>query len=202
MARLMSMAGFVLPLSGVLLALANWTASPDKAWAWTVAIVIFLVMAIVRLWSQRGIRRSSEDAASAQVYASVSRTVVVAAVMMVIPLAVTLAHAYGLVSDRDLGLRATMIILGAYLAAVGNNLPRMLPPVASMPGNAADIQAFQRFAGRAWVLGGLGFAIAWLALPIDTAVPVSAAVVAAALIGTVLQLLRLRKPGQGAPSLG
>jgi hypothetical protein len=195
------MVGLVLPLSGVLLALANWTASPEKAWAWAVAIVIFMVMTIVRLWSQLGIRRSSETA-SAQVYASVSRTVVVAAVMMVIPLAVTLAHAYGLVSDRDLGLRATMIILGAYLAAVGNNLPRMLPPVASMPGNAADIQAFQRFAGRAWVLGGLGFAIAWLALPIDTAVPVSAAVVAAALIGTVLQLLRLRKPGQGAPSLG
>ena len=189
-----SRAGIALPLLGVVLALANWNVRPEKGWAWAVAIVIFVVMVVVRHLSQLAIRRSSGDASAARNLAAVPRAVVVGALMMVIPLAVTLAHAYGVVSDRDSGIHATMIILGLYLAAIGNGLPRMLPPVASMPGNAAQIQAFQRFAGRTWMLGGLGFAIAWLVLPIDLALPVSMAVVASALVLSIVQLLRLRKP--------
>ncbi len=87
-----------------------------------------------------------------------------------------------------------MIIIGLYLAAIGNVLPRSLPPTSSMPGNAAQVQAFQRFAGWMWVLGGLGFAAAWLVLPKDTAVPVSVAVVAGAIVLIIVQLQRLRKP--------
>jgi hypothetical protein len=77
----------------------------------------------------------------------------------------TLAHAYGVVDDPDGGRRATMIIFGAYFAAFGNTLPRMLPAVSSMQCNGARVQAFQRLAGWTWVLCGLGFATAWLALP-------------------------------------
>ena len=133
--------------------------------------------------------------------ASVTSAVVFGALMMIIPLALTLAHAYGLVDDPDSGQRTTMIMVGAYLAVTGNAMPRMLPPTSSMQGDGARVQAFQRLAGWTWALCGLGFATAWLALPIDAAGPVSTALCAAAMIVTIVQLLRLRKPRQHAPGL-
>ncbi len=191
-------AATALPLIGIALALANWNARPDAAWAWAAVIVICVVMLIARHHSQLALRRSPGDASSVRGLASVTGAVVIAALMMIIPLTLTLAHAYGLVDDPDSGRRMTMIILGAYLAATGNAMPRLLPPVSSMPSNGARVQAFQRLAGWTWALGGLGFATAWLALPIDAAASVSTVLVAAAMIVTIVLLLRLRKPRQRA----
>jgi hypothetical protein len=136
----------------------------------------------------------------------VTRGVVFGALMMVIPLAMTLAHAYGLVDDPGGGRRTTMIIIGAYLAAVGNAMPRQLQPVWSMQGNGAQVQAFQRLMGWTWALAGVGIATAWLVLPIDAAQPVSPVLVTAAGIVTIVQLVRLRKvrlhkPRHHAPDL-
>src|SRR6187402_3391093 len=124
-----SRSGLVLPFVAIGLALANWTARPAAAWAWAAVIVISVVMVIVRHFSQLAFRRSSGDAASVRTSASVTGAVAFGALMMIIPLATTLAHAYGVVDDPDSGQRATMILLGAYLAATGNAMPRMLAPV-------------------------------------------------------------------------
>ena len=191
--RIVSAGGLILPVLGIALALGNWSVRPDKALAWASVTVLLAGMIVVRLVAGR-VMRGLSDPATIRNIAAIPRAVAVGAVMVVIPLAVSLAHAYGLVGDRESGFHATMIIIGLYLAAIGNALPRSLPPAASMPGNAAQVQAFQRFAGWTWVLGGLGFAAAWLLLPKDMAVPVSVAVVAGALVLIVVQLLRLRKP--------
>lgn len=196
-----SRAGSAVPLVGIVLALANWNAQPDAAWKWSVAIVVLVVMVIARHVLQLALRRSSGDAASARIFASASSAVVLGAVMVVIPLAVQLAETYGVLNDPDSGKRTVMIIIGLYLAATGNSLPRLLPPVSAMQGNAARAQAFQRLLGWTWVVFGLGFAIAWLVLPIDAAGPVSVALVAAAFIVTMVQVIRLRKPRQDAPGL-
>jgi Ca2+/Na+ antiporter len=187
-----------LPLMGILLALANWNARSDAAWAWAAAIAMFVVMVIALYGAQRAVRRSSGDAASIRNVASVTGAVVFGALMMVIPLAVALAHAYGVVDDPDSGRRATMIIFGAYLVAFGNSLPRMLPPVSSMQCSSARVQAFQRQSGWTWVLCGLGFTTAWLALPLEAAANVSLALMAAAMLVTIGQLLRLRRPRKHA----
>src|SRR5687767_11279641 len=120
-------AGTALALIGIVLALANWNARPDSAWAWAAAIATFVVMIIVQYLTQLAFRRSSKDVAWVRGFASVNSAVVFGALMMVIPLAVTLAHTYGLVDDPDGGKRATMIIFGVYFAATGNALPRMFP---------------------------------------------------------------------------
>ena len=120
---------------------------------------------------------------------------------MIVPLAMTLGHAYGVVEDPDGGRAASMIVLGLSLAVAGNAIPRMLPPMSSMQCDGARVQAFQRLAGWTWMLCGLGFATAWLALPIDAAATVSTALVLAAMIVTIVQLLRLRKPRHHAPGL-
>ena len=194
--------GSVLPLIAIGLALANWNAKPAAAWAWAAAIVMFVVMIAVQRRSQLALGRSPGDATSVRGVASVAGAVVFGALMMIIPLALTLAHAYGLVDDPDSRMRrTTMIMLGAYLAVTGNAIPRMLPPTSSMPCGGARVQAFQRHAGWTWALCGLGYAMAWLALPIDVAGPISMALVATAMIVTIVQLLRLRKPGPHAPRL-
>ena len=191
-----------LPLIGIGLALANWNAKPAAAWAWAAAIVVLVVMVAVRRHFQLALSRSPGDAASVRSVASVASAVVFGALMMIIPLALTLAHAYGLVEDPDSGMqRTTMIMVGAYLAVTGNAMPRMLLPTSSMPGGGARVQAFQRHAGWTWVLCGLGFAMAGLALPVDALTPISFALVATAMIVTIVQLLRLRKPRPHAPHL-
>jgi hypothetical protein len=126
----------------------------------------------------------------------------IGALMMIIPLAMTLAHAYGLVDDPTGGRRASMIICGAYLVVMGNAMPRALPPVTSKPRLDALIQAFHRRAGWTWVLCGLAFLTASLALPIKTAGPVSMALVGAATVATIVQILRLaHQTRQHAPGL-
>ena len=194
--------GSVLPLVAIGLALANWNAKPAAAWAWAAAIVVFVVMVAVQRRFQLASSRSPGDAVSVRSAASVAGAVVFGALMMIIPLALTLAHAYGLVDDPDTGMRrTTMIMVGAYLAVTGNAMPRMLPPTSSMPCGGARVQAFQRHAGWTWVLCGLGMAMAGLALPIDAQTPISLALVATAMIVTIVQLLRLRKPQPHAPRL-
>ncbi|HET9834669.1 MAG TPA: hypothetical protein VFP91_23270 [Vicinamibacterales bacterium] len=192
--RIASLAASALPFVGIALALANWNARPDRPWAWTAAVVMFLVMVAVPQGFQFAFRRSSKDvvkAALARTVATVNNGVVFGALTMIIPLTMRLAHAYGLVDDPNSLNRAMVIISGVYLVVMGNAMPRSLPPISSMQGHGARVQAFQRFAGWTWVLCGLGFVVAWLALPIGTARPVSMAFVGAAMIVTVLQLLRL-----------
>ena len=194
--------GLVLALVAIGLALANWNAKPAAALAWVAVIVISVVMVAVQRLSQVALSRSPNDAAWVRGVASVDGAVVFGALMMIIPLALTLAHAYGLVDDPDSGMRrTTLIMIGAYLAVTGNAMPRMLPPTSSMPGGGARVQAFQRHAGWTWVLCGLGLAMAGLALPIDAQTPISLALVVTAMIVTIVQLLRLRKPQPHAPRL-
>jgi hypothetical protein len=196
--RISSRASALLPAIGIALALANWYARPAAAWAWAAAIVMFLVMVAARRRSQLAVRRCSADAASVRSRASVNGAVVSGALIMLVPLAGSLAHAYGVVDDPDGGKRITMVILGAYLVVTGNALPRHVARSSSMQCSGARIQAFQRFAAWTWVIGGLGFATAWLTLPIDAAAPVSVAVMAAAIIVTTVRLFQLRKPQQPA----
>ena len=185
-----------LPVAGIVLALANWNARPAAAWAWAAAVAMLLIMlSVPRRW-QLALRRSPGQVAAIRAAATITGAVAFGALMMVIPLAVTLAHAHGIADDPDSGRRATMIVLGAYLVMTGNAMPRMLPPIASMRCDGARVQAFQRLAGWTWTLCGLGFIGAWLALPIGAAEPVSTTVVVAAMIVTIVQVVRLRRPRQ------
>ena len=194
--------GSALPLIAIGLALANWNAKPAAAWAWAAVIVISVVMVAVQRFWELALSRSPGDAALVRSVDSVASAVVFGALMMIIPLALTLAHAYGVVDDPASGMqRTTMIMVGAYLAMTGNAMPRMLPPTSSMPCGGAQVQAFQRLAGWTWALCGLGLAMAGLVLPMDTAGPISMALVATAMIVTIVQLLRLRKPRPHAPRL-
>ena len=185
---------------GLVLVVANWYARPDAAVAWTAALAMFAIMvAALRLSGRPAVHRSTEDATALR---RIPTAVVFAALMMGIPLALTLARLYGVVADTDLGRRSTGVLIGAFLVMLGNVMPKHLPPLSSMRCDGARHQAFQRLAGWTWVLCGLGSAMSWLALPIDAA-QIATIVLALTAMGVVIvQLLRLRRPRKDEPAHG
>jgi hypothetical protein len=177
---------------GIVLVLPNWYAKPEAALAWTAVLAMFAVMV--------GALRVSQRVSTAKTTAvpgldSIPTAVVFAALMMGIPLALTLARSYGLVDGSDdLSRRSTGVLIGAFLMMLGNVMPKNLPPpVSSMRCDGARQQAFQRRAGWTWVLCGLASAIGWLALPIDSAEIAAIALPATALVVTIVHLVHLSR---------
>jgi hypothetical protein len=104
-----------------------------------------------------------------------------------------LAMALGAVHYGDFALRATMAIVGAFLAVTGNAIPKNLKPLAAMHCDPARVQAVQRLAGWIWVLAGLAVAIAWLTLPINLAEAMCFLLLPSAILVMVGQAVWLRR---------
>lgn len=193
---MMFRAASALTAVGVVLAVTNWYARPEAALAWTASLAMFAVMFAALRLSRRALRDSTSDPAALR---GIPTAVVFAALMMGIPLALSLARSYGVIDDTDLGRRSTGVLIGAFLAMLGNVMPKNLPPLSSMLCDGARQQAFQRLLGWTWVLCGLASAISWLAMSIDSAEVASTVLVLTAMAVTIVQLLRLRRPGKIDP---
>ena len=196
---MMFRAAAALTAVGIVLAVTNWYARPEAALAWGATLVMFAVMFAALRLSRPASHRSTWDAAALR---RIPTAVVFAALMMGIPLALSLALSYGVADDLDLGRRSTGVLIGAFLVMLGNVMPKNLPPLSSMRCDGTRQQAFQRLVGWTWVLCGLASAIAWLALSIDAAETATTVLVVTAMAMTVLQLLRLRRPRKDEPAHG
>jgi hypothetical protein len=165
-----------------MLAAANWYFAPERAPTWAAAGILLVCLALAL--AVRAPRAAAE----------IVPAVLFAGGMMAVSLAVKLLAALGMPAEPDASRRATMVILGAFLAFTGNALPKRLTPLAELRCDGAREQAFQRFSGWTWVLTGLGFALAWLALPGAVAKPVSMSVLVGGMLGIATRLVRLRRP--------
>lgn len=105
-----------------------------------------------------------------------------------------IARAMGAIEDPDIGRRVTMIIVGVFLASIGNAAPKMLTPLSKLPCDGATAQALQRFTGWTWVLTGLGFSLVWLVLPIQAAQPLSIALIMFGVLTVLAQIGRACRP--------
>ena len=175
---------------GIVLVLANWYAKPEAALAFTAVLAMFAVMFAALRVSRRALRDSTAKATAVPGLERIPTAVVFAALIMGIPLALTLARSYGVVDDIDLGRRSTGVLIGAFLMMLGNVMPKNLPPLSSGCDGARQ-QAFHRLAGWTWVLCGLASAIGWLALPIDFAETATTVLVVTAIAVTIVHLVRL-----------
>jgi hypothetical protein len=158
--------------AGMALAAANWMLQPDRALAWGAAVLLLAVMGLV-LVATRGSDRGS-----------IAKAVGFAGVMMVVSLGAKLAVTLGLVQDPSFARRATNVFVGVLLVVMGNDIPKQLAPLT-----ACNDQPQQRLAGWAWVLTGFGYAVAWIALPVEVADPVTTALVVSCMLVTVAPLL-------------
>jgi hypothetical protein len=187
---------------GILLVLANWYAKPEDALRWIALLAMFAIMTAMLRLSPVVARRLMMEATAPRSLDQVATGVVFAALIIACALALKLARLYGVVDDSDLARRSIGALMGVYLAMVGNVMPKNLPPLSSMRCDGARQQAFQRLVGWTWVLCGLGSAIAWLALSIDSAEIATTVLVVTAMAVTIVQLLRLRRPRKDEPAHG
>jgi high-affinity Fe2+/Pb2+ permease len=146
---------------------------PERAIAWGAALLLLACMAAVLFTIGR------RDV-------SIRDAVVFAGVMMVIALGGKLALALGVLHDAAFTRRATNVLAGTLLLFMGNDIPQRLAPAQC---SGEKIQGLQRLAGWTWVLAGLGYAVAWLVLPLEVADPVSLGLIVSAMFATVAPIL-------------
>jgi hypothetical protein len=177
----------------VALALATWYAKPDSALAVAAVLAMCGIMGAALYVSRRGVRRFTAEATTARSFESITTGVVFAALMMGISLAVTLARSYGLVDGDEVARRSTGVLIGIFLAMLGNVMPKNRPSLSSPGCDGSRQQAFHRRAGWTWVLCGLGSAIGWAVLPIDSAEIAAIGLTITAMAVTVVHLVRLAR---------
>lgn len=83
--------------------------------------------------------------------------------------------------DAELAQRLIGFMMGGIVVVYANALPKQLTPLALLRCDPATEQSLRRFTGKALVLGGLGYSLAWLAAPIILANALAGAVLAIAL---------------------
>jgi hypothetical protein len=173
-----------------LLVAENWYLKPQSAGGWFVVVLLLIAMTLALVLISREAKEGSKrrDAGG-----SVRRGIVTAGLILLISLGAKLAVALGAVHYGDIALRATMAIVGAFLAVTGNAIPKTLTPLTTLHCDPAKVQAVQRLAGWIWVLAGLAVAIAWLTLPINLAETMSFLLLPSAILATVGQAVWLRR---------
>jgi hypothetical protein len=199
---MMFRAASALTAVGMVLVLANWYTKPEAALAWTAALAMLVVMVAALRVSRRAVRHLTAKTTAVPGLDGIPTAVVFAALMMGIPLALTLARSYGLADGSDAARRSAGVLIGAFLVMLGNVMPKNLPPLSSTRCDGARQQSFLRLAGWTWVLCGLASAIGGLALSIDSAEIATAVLVVTAMAVTIVQLLRRRRPHGDEPAHG
>jgi len=179
----------LIALDAMLLA-ENWYLRPQSAGSWFVVLVVLIGMTLALVLASR---EPKEETARRDAGGSVRRGVATAGLILAISLGAKLGVALGAVHYGDIALRATMVIVGAFLAVTGNAIPKTLTPLASLQCDSAKVQAVQRLAGWIWTLAGLAVAIAWLTLPINVAEAMSYLLLPSAILVTVGQAVWLRR---------
>jgi len=99
-----------------------------------------------------------------KVSADIRRGLTYAGLIIVVAGGAKVAAAHGLVGNDWPG-RATMAVMGAFLMATGNAIPKTLMPLSASSCDPAALQRLQRQAGWMFALAGAGITIGWLALP-------------------------------------
>ena len=179
----------LIALDAMLLA-ENWYLRPQSAGSWFVVLVVLIGMTLALVLASR---EPKEETARRDAGGSVRRGVATAGLILAISLGAKLGVALGAVHYGDIALRATMAIVGAFLAVTGNAIPKTLTPLASLQCDSAKVQAVQRLTGWIWTLAGLAVAIAWLTLPINVAEAMSYLLLPSAILVTVGQAVWLRR---------
>lgn len=125
--------------------------------------------------------------------------VVVASALLVLALGVKIGRAAGWLGpdDGELGFRLVGILGGLAMAYFGNRIPKLLERFDPQV-DLARRQTFQRHSGWIFVLGGLGSALTWAALPLDNARFWGIMIIAGAMLLVTARVLACHFRGRSA----
>lgn len=172
-------------LAGAYVALMH----PDRRWQ------CLLGMAVLGLaWTLRQAfhRKAQANPASVEAQRSITQSIIFAGLL----LSVGLAEALGWIdASGEFRVRACQFLAGAMVMLFANVIPKK---AVSSPRLAALLRAN----GRVLFLGGLGYALAWLVLPLEYAQYVALSAMALAFAYVVARMLAcaIRKNGSTPPS--
>jgi hypothetical protein len=181
--------------AGIALSLASWYLEPGRRGVAAALLVVTVALAAAFVFGRRRARRNPSRFVAVD---DITKGVAFVASTIVLALGGSLARTVGVVDDPDIARRATMIVFGLLLFAIGNGLPKTLTPMSALQCDGARLQAFQRATGWIWALTGLSLVALWAILPIAAARPVSLTLIAAALLIAAKQLLSLVGPHRPA----
>ena len=166
-----------------------WYLRPEHALKWAVSMFMLPVAWCgLELLKRTGTWRATE-ADQLRLSRAITGAGLILAAALSLRLAETLDVLGGGISERAMG-----VVIGAVLVVCGNAIPKTLKPLAQEKCDPASEQALRRFAGWTFVLAGLGYAIAWLVVPLDWANLVATLIAAAALVLVATRLLRAVRP--------
>ena len=114
---------------------------------------------------------------------SISRGLIIAGVLLGVAMTLKL-----LVPDHispDLARRMMGVLMGMLVLIYANIVPKALSPLIQMRCDPTEEQAIRRFTGWTLVLGGAGYAAAWVIAPMQYANTVSAILLGAALLQVI-----------------
>lgn len=87
--------------------------------------------------------------------------------------------------SRDLSQRLFGIMLGVFVVAYANAVPKKLRPLVELRCDPVREQAIRRVTGWSMVLGGTGYGLAWILAPVKVAWVLAPALLATALLVAV-----------------
>jgi hypothetical protein len=191
-------------------AAANWYLEPENAMRWAAALGFTAIMTLVAGAMSLGVRKAAREPgwsnpSFCKTVDTIRGGIVFGTFIMLAALGPNLATELGLGAAAyldDLSERLPKVATGIFFMWFGNAMPKALTPLSAPQchGYPVRAQAFQRFIGWTWVLTGLAFAIAWLALPIDLASPVASAIMITGMVLTATSTVRLWRAARPRPS--
>ena len=111
---------------------------------------------------------------------TIRNSLIVAAIFIAATLGVLYAEKAGYISGET-SKRASSIAAGLIVVYYANLVPKTLE-TRSGRCSPEKVQATQRFSGWALLLGGLGYSLSWLLLPLERAGGVAMAILATAVV--------------------
>ncbi|HEU4852032.1 MAG TPA: hypothetical protein VFT37_07740 [Telluria sp.] len=118
--------------------------------------------------------------------ASLARAALLA--VLFIGIAAALKHTPADYIDPELARRIVGVMTAGIVILYANMVPKSLTPLAALQCDPAAEQALRRFTGIVLVLGGIGYALAWMFAPLDSANAIAMALLGAALAVVLVRL--------------
>ncbi len=188
----------ILTLTVFGLATANWIYNPERASAWIAAIVFMPIVLVVISIIERA---RPLETYSTEKHTYFTRSVLIACLMIVGSLTMRLLNVLEILEITMIE-RITGLALGALLIFMGNLTPKLLGPISEMKCDAETTQSLKRFTGISFVTAGIGYMLAWIALPVERANSVAMTICLAAVILVVARCLwAFRTQGTGPSNL-
>ena len=123
---------------------------------------------------------------------NVTTSLVMAGAVLSVALCTKALEHVGWAAGSDIAARTTGVMVGAILVVLSNAIPKRM--------SSANALAMFRTIGRAFVIGGFGYACAWLVLPLRFAGTVGQVIVLASIVVAAASYVGWRRSGDRSVS--